>query len=446
MNRRHFIRRLSAAAVTAPFVTSGLRAVSPNGKLQHAAIGAGGQGAADLDVFINHPKFQLVALADVDADTLKAAKAKYGAKFPDVRVYRDWRELFEKEGDKIDSVNVATPDHLHAAAGLRAVDLGKHLYGQKPLTQNLWECRLLTERARAKGVKTQMGIQVSSDFTERLAVEITHSGVIGKVKAVHSFSNKDWGDLSPVPDRVDTPPESLDWDGWLGVATDRPFIKGYYHPGEWRKRRDFGTGTLGDMGCHIFSSWYRALGLTTPVKVTSTGPKPLNATNWAINGQVEYVFPATQYTDGETVSVTWYDGTSRPPQHVIDIIEKDPDQPTKVAGQGNIIIGTEGVLLHPHMSTPRLFPRAKYRSFRNPRLEPRDHYHEFVDRALDGNGQPSANFDYAGPLTESVLLGCLASLFPGETLEWDSKALRFTNSDEANKFVKREYRKGWEVA
>lgn len=445
MNRRRFLQHTVSTALAAPFVTSGLRAVSANGKLQHAAIGVGGQGMADLDVFVNHPKFQLVAMADVDENTLRAAKARYGEKFPEVRIYKDWRELFEKEAGNIDSVNVATPDHMHAAAGLKAVALGKHLYGQKPLTQNLWECRKLTEAAREKGVKTQMGIQVSSDFTERFAVEIVHSGIIGKVKAVHSFSEKEWGDMEPVPEQHDEPPTSLDWNGWLGVATDRPFIKGYYHPGNWRKRRDFGTGTLGDMGCHIFSSWYRALGLTAPTKVTSTGAAPANATSWAIGGQVEYIFPATQYTDG-TVSVTWYDGRRRPPQHVLDIIEKDPDQPTKVAGQGNIIIGTEGVLLHPHMSTPRLFPRSKYKDFRNPKLEPRDHYREFIDRCIDGHGQPSANFEYAGPLTEAVLLGCLASILPNQTLEWDAKSLSFTNSEEANKFIKRQYRPGWEIA
>lgn len=445
MNRRRFLQHAASAALAAPFVTSGLRAVSPNGKLQHAAIGVGGQGQSDLDAFLSHPQFQLVAIADVDDNTLRRAQARYGEKFPDLRVYRDWRELLEKEADRIDSINVATPDHMHAAAGLKAVNLGKHLYGQKPLTQNLWECRKLTEAARAKGVVTQMGIQVSSDFTERFAVEIVHAGVIGKVKAVHSFSEKEWGDMGPVPTQYDEPPPSLDWNGWLGVATDRPFIKGYYHPGNWRKRRDFGTGTLGDMGCHIFSSWYRALGLTAPLKVTSTGGSPANETNWAVGLQVEYIFPATQYTDGE-VSVTWYDGKRRPPQEILDLIEKDPDQPTKVPGQGNIIIGTEGMLLHPHMSTPRLFPRAKFKDFRFPKLEPRDHYREFVDRCLDGKGQPSANFEYSGPLTEAVLLGCVASILPNKTLEWDTKALTFTNSDEANKYIKRQYRTGWEIA
>jgi predicted dehydrogenase len=447
-SRRQFLRGAAAAVLSAPFVTSRSWAASPNGKVQVASFGAGGQAASDLESFVRHEKFQLVAVADVDRRALDALKAKYATEFPDLRVYGDWRELLAKEGDKIDAAHVATPDHMHAPIGLAAMKLGKHVYGQKPLTQNLLENRRMIERAREKGVKTQMGIQVSSDFTERFAVEIVHSGVIGKVKEVHTFSEKDWGDLNPVPDRKDTVPEWLNWDHWLGVAAERPFIDGYYHPGNWRRRRDFGTGTLGDMGCHIFSSWYRALGLTTPTAVKSTGTAPVNATNWAINGQVEYTFPATKYTAGDSVKVTWYDGNKRPPAAVMALIEADPGaRKIKVPGQGNIIIGTEGVLLHPHGGRPELFPQEKFKGFKYPKLEPRDHYHEWVDAIIAGGAvRPSANFDYSGPLTESVLLGCLASVFPGEELKWDSSALQFTNSEAATKLVKRTYRPGWEIA
>jgi predicted dehydrogenase len=448
LSRRHFLRGAVAASICAPFVTSRSWAASPNGKVQVATFGAGGQGAGDLESFVRHEKFQLVAVADVDRRALEALKTKYAKEFPDLRVYRDWRELLAKEGDAIDACHVATPDHMHAPIGLAAMKMGKHLYGQKPLTQNLWENRQMIMRAREKGVKTQMGIQVSSDFTERFAVAMVHSGVIGKVKEVHSFSEKDWGDLSPVPESRDTPPDWLNWDHWLGMAQDRAFIDGYYHPGNWRKRRDFGTGTLGDMGCHIFSSWFRALGLTTPTAIKSTGTAPANATNWAINGQVEYTFPGTQYTAEDSVKVTWYDGNRRPPAEVMALIEADagPRQ-IKVPGQGNIIIGTEGVLLHPHGGRPELFSQEKFKGYKYPKLEPRDHYHEWVDSILAGGAsQPSANFDYAGPLTESVLLGCLASIFPGEELKWDSAALKFNNSEAATKLVKRTYRPGWEIA
>lgn len=447
-SRRQFLRGTAAAAVSAPYIAKQSWAVSPNGKVQVATVGAGGQGASDLESFVRHPKFQLVAAADVDRRALDALKSRYAKEFPDVRLHGDWRDLLAKEAESLDAVHVATPDHMHAPVGLAAIKLGKHVYGQKPLTQNLWENRQMIERAREKGVKTQMGIQVSSDFTERFAVEMVHSGIIGKVKEVHTFSEKDWGDLAPVPDRKDTPPDWLNWDHWLGVAADRPFIEGYYHPGNWRRRRDFGTGTLGDMGCHIFSSWYRALGLTTPTAVKSTGTAPVNATNWAINGQVEYIFPATKFTAGENVKVTWYDGNKRPPAGVMALIEADPGpRKIKVPGQGNIIIGTEGVLLHPHGGRPELFPQAKFTGFRYPKLEPRDHYHEWVDAIIaGGTTQPSAHFDYSGPLTESVLLGCLASVFPNEELKWDSAALRFTNSDAATQLVKRTYRSGWEIA
>lgn len=385
----------------------------------------------------NHPQWELAAVCDVDTRNF----ARVQEKWPNVRCYQDWRELLEKEGDQIDSVNVSTPDHLHGPIGLAAMARGKHLYGQKPLAQNLHECRALMLKAREMGVKTQMGIQVSSDFSERLAVEIIHSGVIGKVKEVHTFSNKKWGDMEPVPERDDSPPEGFDWDLWLGPAKDRPFIQGYYHPGQWRKRRDFGTGTLGDMGCHMFSGWFRALDLAAPIAVKSSGPAPLNAVNWAINGIVEYTFKGTERTAEDTVKVTWYDGDARPPQEVMALADLE-----KFPGQGSIYLGTEGVLLHPHTATPMLYPRQRFADFRYPKLEPRNHWFDFIDSCLEGGDrQPTAHFDYAGPLTEAVLLGCLASPFPGETLQWDAASLTIPNHPAAQALVKRDYRAGWEV-
>ena len=433
-SRRNFLRTAGATALGAPFVTTNARALSPNAKLQHASVGAAGMAGGDIRSLSRHERFQLVAAADVSQRNLQRLKQK----FPQVRLYEDWREMLEREGDKIDSVNVSTPDHIHGPAGLAAMAKGKHVYVQKPLTQNLWECRQMMLRAREKAVVTQMGIQVSSGFEERYAVRLVQDGLIGKVKEVHTFSNKAWGDPKPRPLSGDPLPEDLNWDLWLGPAKPRPYIKGYYHPGNWRKRRDFGTGTLGDMGCHIFSAWFRGLALAAPLAVKSTGPK-LNEFNWAINGRVEYTFPGTSYTNGQTVKVIWYDGAARPPQAIIDLVGEAP-------GQGNIIVGTEGVLLHPHGGTPRLFPREKYAKFRYPKLEPRDHYFEYIEGCLKGEGKPSANFEYAAPLTEAVLLGCLASIFPNETLLWDSVDLRFRNSEAANGYVKRQYRKGWEVS
>jgi predicted dehydrogenase len=419
-----------------PFVTSGLRAASPNGKLRHASFGANGMAWSDMSSLMRHPQWELVAVCDVDTRNFDRVKQQW----PNVKCYQDWRELLDKESANIDSVNVSTPDHMHGPIGMNAVSLGKHVYGQKPLTQNLHECRAVTLKAREKGVMTQMGIQVSSGFTERLAVKMIQDGVIGKVKEVHTFSNKKWGDMEPVPTTPNEVPAGLDWDKWLGVAKDRPFLSGYYHHSNWRKRRDFGTGTLGDMGCHMFSGWYRALALTTPLSVKSTGLAPLNTENWAINGKVEYTFPGTEFTADKSVKVTWYDGDQMPPESIVQAIEG------KWPGQGSIYIGTEGVLNSAHGSTPTLHAAEKFKGYVYPRLEPRDHYMEFVDSCLKGGAKPSANFDYSGPLTEAVLLGCLASIFPNETLEWDAAKMTFTNSEAANQFVKRSYRPGWEVA
>jgi predicted dehydrogenase len=433
--RRQFLQKSALTLLSAPFVTSGMRAASPNGKLRHAAFGGNGMSWADMSSMSNHPKWELVAVCDVDTRNF----AKVQNQFPGVKCYQDWRELLEKESGNIDSVNVSIPDHLHGSVGMAAIAKGLHVYGQKPLAQNLVECRAMTERARAKGVMTQMGIQVSSDFPERIVAEMVHGGAIGKVKEVHTFSNKKWGDMSPVPDKSDPIPDGFDWNKWLGVAPERPFINGYYHPGNWRKRRDFGTGTLGDMGCHMFSGWFRALALTSPVSVTSRGPAP-NKDNWALNGKVEYIFPGTQYTDGKLVKVTWYDGDQTPPDDVKQLIEgKWPDQ-------GSLYIGTEGVLIHPHGSTPSLHPQDKFPK-KHYDLEKRNHWFDFIDCCLEGGARkPSANWDYSGPLTEAVLLGCLCSVFPDQTLEWNGPKLSFNNSPDATALVHRSYRKGWEIA
>jgi predicted dehydrogenase len=436
-SRRRFLQTASASLFAAPYITTGLRAASPNGKLRHAAFGAAGMSWSDITSMANHDMWELAAVCDVDTRNFARVKEKW----PNVKCYQDWRELLEKEAGNIDSVNVSTPDHMHGPIGIKALELGKHMYGQKPLAQNLYECRQLMLKAREKGVMTQMGIQISSDFTERFAVELIHMGAIGKIKEVHTFSNKKWGDMEPVPQTSDPIPEGFDWNKWLGTANDRPFIKGYYHPGNWRKRRDFGTGTLGDMGCHMFSGWFRSLDLAAPIAVKSSGPPPPNATNWAINAIVEYTFKGTQYTVGDSVKVTWYDGDARPPAEVMALAD-----PAKFPGQGSLYIGTDGVLLHPHGSTPQLFPKEKFKGFKYPKLEPRNHWFDFIDCCLKGGTtKPTANFDYAGPLTEAVLLGCLASPFPGENLIWDAPGLKITNNEAANALVKRQYRAGWEM-
>lgn len=436
VSRRRFLSTTITGLAAAPWVTSGVRAASPNAKLRHAAFGVGGMGESDLKSLASHPMLEVTAICDVDSNFLAAAAQL----FPKATRYKDWRELLEKEGERIDSVNVSTPDHLHGSIGLEAISLGKHLYGQKPLAQNLYECRQLMLRAREKKVVTQMGIQVSAGINERMAVALVRQGAIGKVKEVHSWSGKTWGDAEPVPERKDDVPAELDWDLWLGPANERQFIKGYYHPGEWRKRRDFGTGTLGDMGCHMFSAWFRALDLAAPIAVCSKGPAPLNATNWAINGLVEYTFKGTQHTAGDSIKVTWYDGESQLPPEVIAAAGG------RLSKEGSVFLGSDGVMLFPHGGAPILLPKERYKDLQMPAVQAGNHYHEFIDCCLKGDFKTGANFDLAGPLTEAVLLGCLASPFPGEVLQWDAPALKISNHEAANKLIRRDYRKGWEVA
>jgi predicted dehydrogenase len=279
-----------------------------------------------------------------------------------------------------------------------------------------------------------------------MAVRIVQDGVIGKVKEVHTWSSKKWGDNGAMPDRVDPVPDGFNWDHWVGVCAARPYIgEGWYHPGNWRKRLDFGTGTFGDMGCHIYDPVFKALALTAPVSVRSEGPAP-NGHSWATDAVIHYVFPGTKFTEGKTVNVTWYDGDQRPPQDVQELIKPTRYNPERgwVPEQGSIVIGTEGVMVIPHVDRPKLFPEAKYADFKRPDVERINHWHHFVDGILNEQ-KPWANFDYSGPLTEAVLLGSVATRFPNTTLEWNARRMRFTNEKTANQYVRREYRKGWEV-
>ncbi|MCA9163145.1 MAG: Gfo/Idh/MocA family oxidoreductase [Planctomycetales bacterium] len=388
----------------------------------------------DINSLARHDKFELVAVADVD----KRKFAEVQKKFPNVRVYQDWRELLEKEADNIDSVNVSTPDHMHGPIGMAAMALGKHLYGQKPLTQNLKECRAMRLRAKEKGVMTQMGIQISSAFTERLGVRAIHDGAIGKIKEVHTFSNKTWGDPNPRPDRNDPVPDGFDWDGWLGVAQERPYIEGYYHPGNWRKRRDFGTGTLGDMGVHIFDTPYAALALTYP-KWAKTTCRPPTGVGHPEKNIVEYEFPGTKFTT-DSLIWKWYDGGFAPPSGE----GWNLPEGFKLPGQGSLFIGEEGVMLLPHVGEAVLFPEEKFKDYQRPDVENGNHYHQWVDACL-GKGETSASFAYAGPLTEALLLGVVANRFPEQQLNWDAEKLQVTNLPEANALLKRDYRDEFKV-
>jgi len=435
-SRRSFLQTLGAAAAGAPFITSCMTTRPPSGRLRHASFGAGNQAWDDLNCIAKAPNVDIVAICDVDLRrTVEARK-----QFPNARIYQDWRELLDKEARHIDSVNVSTPDHMHAPIGVSAMQLGKHLYGQKPLAHDLYEVRRMTEIARRQRVVTQMGIQVHSKSHYRRIVPLIQSGIIGKIKEVHTWSNKTWGDTAPLPKLTETNPipAGFDWNLWLGVCAERPFIGGdYYHPENWRKRLDFGTGTFGDMGCHIYDPVFCALKLTAPISIRSEGPAP-NDCNWALDAKIHYQFPGNQFSCGPTLPITWYDGATEKPDEIKAIVGKQ-----RLPDQGSVFVGTEGAVILPHYGKPQLYPLEKFKDYVQPDATDTNHWEEFV-LACQGEGTTSTPFSYAGPLTEAVLLGGVASRFPQTTLKWDAANLKF-DLPAANHFVRRSYRKGWAV-
>ena len=433
-SRRTFLSQTAAAGLAAPFFIRNLISAPPSATVRLAAFGADNMAYFTLDGIGRHPKVKVVCVAEVDTSRLGRCKQKY----PDVRSYQDWREMLHKESKNVDAVCVGTPDHMHAPTAMSSMELGLHVYGQKPLAHDIFECRRLMEMAAKKKLVTQMGIQIHSSKEYKTAVALVHAGAIGKIKEVHSWSEKKWGDPDPVPDRSDAVPATLNWDHWIGTGTPRPFLTDYYHPTNWRKRQDFGTATFGDMGCHIFDPVFEAVQLTAPISVRSEGPAP-GQHNWALNSIIHYVFPGTPMTEGKTVNISWYDGDERPPQEVQSLIgtQKLPDQ-------GSILVGTKGAMLLPHIGMPVLLPEDRFQGFAMPAEEPANHYFQFVEAIL-GNTKTTAGFEYSAPLTESVLLGPIATRFPKTTLQWNAHKLKFTNSPEATAFVKRKYRKGWAV-
>lgn len=432
LSRRRFLQT-SAALAAVPVLSSGAWAASPNGKLRTAHVGVGGMGGADLGSISSHAKVEVAALCDVDLNTLNRVKANH----PQAKTFRDYREMISAMGDKIDAVVVSTPDHTHAPAAMTALNHNKPVYCQKPLTHEVFEARQLRLVAAKKGLPTQMGIQVHSSPPYRRAVKIIQSGVIGKVSRVYAWSNKNWGyDGGPIT-KEQAPPEHLDWDLWLGVAAKRPYAPGVYHPGSWRKMVDFGTGTLGDMGVHIFDTPYDALALTAPKWAKTTCRKPTHVGHPEQN-IVEYEFPGTAYTT-ESLIWTWYDGAFAPPK--TDDLDLTG---INLPGQGALFVGEEGQLLLPHVGEAQLFPQEKFRDYQRPEVESGNHYHQWVDACL-GQGKTSAGFDYAGPLTEALLLGVVANRFPDTKLMWDAESLEVTNLPEANKLLRRKYREGFEV-
>ena len=437
VSRRSFIKRVSAVAVAAPLIVPRLSfALPPNSRLQHAAIGVGGQGGGDLGNIFSSDKVDVIALCDIDEVTLQKAAHTY----PGARLYRDWRKMLDAEEKNIDSVSVGIPDHMHAPASMTAIRKGKHVYCEKPLTHDVYEARKVTLAARKRGVATQMGNQIHSHDFYRTAVHWVQEGAIGKVKEWHSWSAAVFTtEDKKRPEGSDPIPPNVDWDLWLGVAPERPYKEGVYHPFWWRRWRDFGGGATGDFGCHIFDPVFTALGIGDPISIHCEAECVSEEVypEWTI---ATYVFPGTEMTAGNTIQATWMDGGKQPSKELSPHLPAD----YAMAPSGSMLIGEEGTLIIPHVAAPQLHPAEKFQNYPLPELEPKNHYHEFVEAAL-GNGVCGSNFDFAGPMAEAVLLTNVANRFPGETLEWNAKRLKFTNSREANKYLRRRYRRGWGV-
>jgi predicted dehydrogenase len=444
MNKKKITRRtfLAGTAVAAAGcatasknVVHGPKRVSANEKLNIAGIGAGGRAEGDLGGVRTE---NIVALCD--PDWRRAAKSF--KRWPNAKKYKDFRRMLDKEKD-IDAVVIATPDHTHAVAAMAAMQLGMHVYVEKPMTHSVYEARMLAQAARQNKVATQMGNQGHSGEGARKLCEMVWSGALGDIKTVHIWTNR------PVwPQDIDRPtgtpkvPAELDWDVWLGPAPYRPYNP-VYLPFNWRGWWDFGCGALGDMGCHIMDAPFWAMKLTTPTSVepwevvggnNETGPKA---------SVIKYEFP--QRGDMCPVTVFWYDGGKLPrrPEGI------PADEQIADGGNGSLLIGTKGMACAgEYGGDPRLLPASKMEGYRFPtetipRIPGNNHHQNWV-RACKGGPAACSNFDYAAALTEMVSLGNVA-LRVGEKINWDADNMRVTNVPGANKYVQREYRRGWHL-
>ena len=444
MKKRDFIKTSAALASTALLPSSIFALTKGKDRLRTAHIGVGGMGAADLASIASHEAVDVVALCDVDQSNLDAALQLH----PNAKTFTDYRDLLSQMANEIDAVVVSTPDHTHAPASLMAMEISKPVYCQKPLTHYVSEARAMRQLAEKKNIITQMGIQVHSFYDYKLATLLIQSGIIGKVHKVHAWSPKNWGYDGPIPKGEDPVPSNLDWNLWLGTSPERPFKEKVYHPGNWRKLVDYGCGTLGDMGVHIFDTPYNALALDVPMTIQNKCRKP-NGFGFPENNKVTYTFSGTKYT-AETLTWIWSDGPGAPSKNKELKLPNRDELPL----QGAMFIGEKGRLLLPHfMELPRHIVDGEYREIDVSKYDPKGslgttkndyerdapkHYHQFVDACL-GKDEVSAPFSYSARLTETILLGVIAGRFPNKTLHWDSKKALF-KEEEANAFLSGSFR------
>ncbi len=439
MKRRNFVKGSAAIASTTMLPTS-LWAIKKDKILRTAHIGVGNMGGEDLKAISSHAQVAVTALCDVDSNNLAAASKLH----PKAKLYTDYRKMLEEIGKQIDAVIVSTPDHTHAPASMAAMQMGKPVYCQKPLTHYVSESRAMKKLAEEKGLITQMGIQVHSFYDYKLATLLIQSGIIGKVSTVRAWSPKNWGFDGLAPDGADPVPNNLDWNLWLGTSKERAYKEGVYHPGNWRKLMDYGCGTLGDMGVHIFDTPYNALALDVP-KTVKNNCRNATGFGYPENNMVTYEFPGTAYTTDDFKWV-WYDGPCAPDNH--DDLILPGNEP--LHDQGAMFIGEKGRLYLPHFQKlPQLIVDGEYQVIdvaqfglggpvRDYESESKKHYHQFVDACL-GKAECSAPFSYASRLTETILLGVIAGRFPNQTLHWDSANAKF-NEEEANQYLDGSYR------
>ncbi len=468
-SRRQFIRNtaiIGSSFFIVPRHVMGRGFIAPSDKLNIAGIGAGGKGASDLLEFAKSPYVNIVALCDVDDRQAVESRKKFsGASY-----YKDFREMLAKEKNNIDACSISTPDHTHAVATLAAMQLGKHVYTQKPLTHDIYEARILTQAAAKYKVVTQMGNQGSSGDGVRKAKEMYDAGLIGKVTEAHAWTNR------PVwPQGVATPfgnfsvPSELDWNLWLGTAKNIDYNPAYL-PFNWRGWWAFGTGALGDMACHIMDPIYRLLPIKYPNSAecsVATIWKEMwndkqNADACPPSSIIHLTYPRT---DGKgTIKVSWHDGGLLPerPEELM------PGEDFGNWDGGVLLIGTKGkMLMDCYGANPRLLPTKLMKVTKMPaekiKRVPEGHYLQWVNACIAGHGNAttSSPFEFAGPFTESVLMGNLAirsflmqnpnlkgwddKYLGRKKLLWDAENMKVTNFDEANQFVKRNYADGWKL-
>ncbi|MBA4150804.1 MAG: Gfo/Idh/MocA family oxidoreductase [Verrucomicrobia bacterium] len=451
LNRRRFLylSGLAASAVALTGCTTpGPRFKLPSEKLNIGAIGVGGKGASDVG---GCEKENIVAICDVDENTLNRS----GQKYPGATKYSDYRKMLEKQKD-LDAIIVSTADHHHFLASMLAVENGQHVYCQKPLTHSIWEARTLTEAARKKKVATQMGNQGRCGEGVRQVCEMIWSDAIGDIREVHSWTDRPiWPQGFGRPQGNDPAPAILDWDVWIGPAPMRPFVakwpdstapdykrggRAIYHPFGWRGFWDFGCGALGDMGCHIMDPAVWALKLESPTSVEPVEIVGVSADMAPSASVLRYRFP----TRGNlpAVSYFWYDGGKIPAKPM-------EMEGARLASSGTLFVGSKGKLLcDAYGGNPTLLPESRMKDYvmpakSIPRIPNNNGYEDWI-RACKGGPEACSNFNVAGPFTETVLLGNLA-LRLNKKIDWDSKNMRAANAPEAASMIRREYRKGWSI-